>query len=233
VVSLRNVSKSYGEQHAVKDLVLRLHRGEYAFLIGPSGAGKTTVLRLIHHEIFPSEGVVEVGAYRSDTIRKRQIPFLRRQIGFVYQDFRLIEDRTVYENIALVLRVAGMPRRTTQRRVHEVLADVGLLGRIADKASELSGGEMQRVSIARALVNRPFLLLADEPTGNLDPENTAEIYDLIERVNIGGTAVLTATHDQATARASGHRLLRLDRGRLVPEPAPGRAERRIATGRRS
>ena len=225
MVSLTNVTRSFGESLAVQDLTLRIGRGEYVYLIGPSGAGKTTLLRLIHHSLFPTSGVVQVGTWRSDSIRKSEIHRLRRHIGFVYQDFRLIPDRSVRENVALVLRIVGARRRVIHRRVKEVLGEVGLLGRIDDRASELSGGEQQRVSIARALVNQPFLLLADEPTGNLDPENAAGIYELLERVNIGGTAVVVATHDQKAAEASGHRLVRLRRGRLLRDP--------VAAGRRS
>lgn len=220
MVSLTNVSKSYGEHVAVHHVTFRIQRGEYAHLIGPSGAGKTTILKLIHHAILPTQGTVQVGNFRSDKIRRSEIPLLRRHIGFVYQDFRLIHDRTVYENVALVLRITGAARRAMHRRVQEVLAEVGLYGRMQDRASELSGGEMQRISIARALVNQPFLLLADEPTGNLDPENAAEIYRLLARVNLRGTAVLVATHDQAAARKSGHTILHLERGRLLREPVP-------------
>ncbi|MFH1276773.1 MAG: ATP-binding cassette domain-containing protein [Candidatus Eisenbacteria bacterium] len=232
MVSLTNVSKSYGDHTAVHRVTFRVHRGEYAYLIGPSGAGKTTILKMIHHSVFPTSGTVEIGSFRSDRLKKTEIPHLRRHIGFVYQDFRLIDDRSVFENVALVLRLTGTPRRAIQRRVREVLADVGLFGRMKDRASELSGGEMQRVSIARALVNQPFLLLADEPTGNLDPENAAGIYDLLERVNIRGTAVLVATHDQAAARARGHRILRLEKGRLLSEPAPGREHRSAEAAQR-
>jgi cell division transport system ATP-binding protein len=220
VVSLTNVSKSYGDIVAVHGVTFRVQRGEYVFLIGPSGAGKTTVLRLIHHDERPSSGTIEVGTFRSDKVRRRQIPLLRRHIGFVYQDFRLIPDRSVFENVALVLRVVGAPRRTIDRRVKEVIGEVGLLGRLRDRACDLSGGEMQRVAIARALVNQPFLLLADEPTGNLDPETAAGIYELLQRVNVRGMAVLLATHDQTRARSSGHRVLRLEAGRLAPESAP-------------
>ncbi|MBN1825149.1 MAG: ATP-binding cassette domain-containing protein [Candidatus Eisenbacteria bacterium] len=220
MVSLINASKSYAAGAAVRDVTFRIERGEFVFLIGPSGAGKTTLLKLIHHQIFPSAGTVAVGRFRSDAIRRSEIPELRRHIGFVYQDFRLIGDRSVFENVALVLRVTGAPRRAIQRRVQETLGQVGLMGRMGDRADELSGGEMQRVAIARALVNQPFLLLADEPTGNLDPETAAGIYDLLERVNIGGAAVLVATHDQGRARASGHRIIRLEKGRLAPEPSP-------------
>ena len=225
MVSLINASRSYGDIMAVHGVTFRMERGEFVYLIGPSGAGKTTVLRMIHHAVFPSAGTVAVDRFRSDTIRASQIPDLRRHIGFVYQDFRLIGDRSVYENVALVLRVTGAPRRRIHRRVKEVLAEVGLLGRIHDRTDKLSGGEMQRVSIARALVNRPFLLLADEPTGNLDPENAAGITSVLERVNIGGTAVLIATHDQDLARASGHRIIRLEKGCLAPEPSPKETRR--------
>lgn len=227
MVSLTNVSKSYGDIVAVQGVTFRIHRGEYAFLIGPSGAGKTTVLRLIHHDERPTSGTIEVGEFRSDRVRGKQAPRLRRLVGFVYQDFRLIGDRSVHENVALVLRIVGAPRRTIDKRVKEVMAEVGLLGRMRDRASDLSGGEMQRVAIARALVNQPLLLLADEPTGNLDPETAREIYDLLARVNVRGTAVLLATHDQARAHASGHRVLRLERGRLVPESSPAEPPRAV------
>jgi cell division transport system ATP-binding protein len=220
VVSLTSVSKSYGDIVAVQDVTFRILRGEFVWLIGPSGAGKTTLLRLIHADEAPTSGAVEVGSFRSGKGKRAEIPRLRRHVGFVYQDFRLIGDRSVFENVALVLRIAGAPRRVVARRVKEVLAEVGLLGRMRDRASDLSGGEMQRVAIARALVNQPFLLLADEPTGNLDPETAAGIFGLLERVNVGGTAVLVATHDRARALASGHRVLRLEKGRLAPEPAP-------------
>jgi len=223
VVSLTNVSKSYGDLVAVEDVSLKIERGEYAFLIGPSGAGKTTLLGLIHHDELPTSGVVTVGSFRTDRLRRAHIPKLRRHVGFVYQDFRLIADRSVYENVALPLRVAGAPNRSIARRVNEVLLQVGLFGKLRDRASDLSGGEMQRVAIARALVNQPFLLLADEPTGNLDPETAAGIYRVLERVNVGGTAVLVATHDRAAARASGRRVLHLERGRLLPETDDRRA----------
>ncbi|MFH1681840.1 MAG: ATP-binding cassette domain-containing protein [Candidatus Eisenbacteria bacterium] len=221
MVSLTNVSKSYGDLVAVQDVSFEVERGEYAFLIGSSGAGKTTLLRLIHHDEIPSSGVVRVGSFRTDRLRRSEIPHLRRHVGFVYQDFRLIPDRTVYENVALVLRVVGAPRRAVAKRVKDVLLQVGLFGKLRDRASDLSGGEMQRVAIARALVNQPLLLLADEPTGNLDPETAAGIYRVLDRVNVGGTAVLVATHDRATARASGRRVLHLERGR-IPREAGGR-----------
>ncbi|RPJ47073.1 MAG: ATP-binding cassette domain-containing protein [Candidatus Latescibacterota bacterium] len=227
MVSLTNVSKSYGDIVAVQGVTFRILRGEYVFLIGPSGAGKTTVLRLIHHDERPTSGTIEVGEFRSDRVRGKQAPRLRRLVGFVYQDFRLIGDRSVHENVALVLRIVGAPRRTIDKRVKEVMAEVGLLGRMRDRASDLSGGEMQRVAIARALVNQPLLLLADEPTGNLDPETAREIYDLLARVNVRGTAVLLATHDQARAHASGHRVLRLERGRLAPDSAPAEPPRAV------
>ncbi len=225
MISFRNVFKSFGDTVAVSDVSFRIERGEFVYLIGPSGAGKTTILKMIHHEEFPTSGVVEAGDFRSDTVRTSAIPKLRRRLGFVHQDFRLIGDRSVYENVAIALRIVGTARRVVQRRVKEVLAEVGLLGRTRDKVSTLSGGEMQRVAIARALVNRPFLLLADEPTGNLDPGNAAGIYELLDRAHLGGTAVLVATHDQNAARLSGHRVLRLEKGRLLPEALPGSVPR--------
>ncbi len=216
MISFRNVSKSYGQNVAVRDLSFHIERGEFIVLIGASGAGKTTVLQLLHHEIFPTSGVVTVGEYSSDTIRTSAIARLRRKLGFVHQDFRLIRDRSVFENVAIAMRVVGTPRRVIGKRVKEVLAEVGLLRRARDRVAELSGGEQQRVAIARALVNRPYILLADEPTGNLDPDTAAEIYALLDRANLGGTAVLLATHDRELIRRSKHRVLKLAEGMLVP-----------------
>jgi len=220
VISFKNVSKSYGNNHAVRDISLEIKGGEFAILIGASGAGKTTILQLLHHEIFPTTGTVRVGDYTSDTIRTSSIARLRRKLGFVHQDFRLIHDRSVFENVAVAMRVDGAPRSKIRKRVKEVLGQVGLLRRMRDSASDLSGGEKQRVAVARALVNRPFILLADEPTGNLDPETAAGIYDLLDRANLGGTAILLATHDRELIRTTSHRILRLEEGRLLPEDLP-------------
>ncbi len=201
-------------------------------MTGASGAGKSTILKLLHHDIFPTSGVVQVSDHSSDKVKARHIPYIRRKIGFVHQDFRLIEDRTVFENVAIAMRVVGEHRKKIKSRTLEVIADVGLYGRAQDKVANLSGGEMQRVAIARALVNRPFILLADEPTGNLDPETAGETYNLLDRANLGGTAVLVATHDLEMVRLSGHRVLHLDGGTIRPRTIPragARPMRRTAT----
>ena len=222
MISLRNVSKSYGNIFAVRDISFNIDRGEFVFLIGASGAGKTTILQLLHHEIFPTTGIVQIQDYQSDSIRTSAIARLRRKLGFVHQDFRLLHDRTVFENVAIAMRVDGVSRPNINRRVKEVLTEVGLHRRLRDRVTELSGGEKQRVAVARALVNRPLILLADEPTGNLDSETAAGIYDLLDRANLGGTAILLATHDQEMIRTTRHRILKLDEGRLVPETESSR-----------
>ncbi|NNE09244.1 MAG: ATP-binding cassette domain-containing protein [Gemmatimonadetes bacterium] len=226
MISFKQVSKSYGKTPAVRDLTFEIRRGEFLFLMGASGAGKSTILRLLHHSIRPTSGVVTVGEFSSDTIKERQIPHLRRKLGFVLQDFRLIADRSVSENVAIAMRITGESRRKIEARVNEVLGQVGLIGRAREKAGNLSGGEMQRVAIARALVNRPLALIADEPTGNLDPETAQGIYSILDRAHIGGTAVFVATHDRDFVDRAGHKVLHLEHGRIViPRIAPGTAPR--------
>ncbi len=235
MISFKQVSKSYGKTPAVRDLTFEIRRGEFMFLMGASGAGKSTILRLLHHSIRPTSGVVTVGEFSSDTIKERQIPYLRRKLGFVLQDFRLIGDRSVSENVAIAMRITGESRRKIDTRVKEVLGQVGLIGRAREKAGNLSGGEMQRVAIARALVNRPLALIADEPTGNLDPETAQGIYSILDRAHIGGTAVFVATHDRTFVDRTGHKVIHLENGRIVtpriemdPAPRPSAPPRSVS-----
>jgi cell division transport system ATP-binding protein len=218
VISFRGVTRLYNEKHhALEGISFSVRRGEFLFITGASGAGKTTLLRHVYMADLPDEGEVEVANYSSRTIRRRDIPRLRRKLGVVFQDFRLLTDRSIFDNIAIVLRISGVPRRDIGRRVLKALASVGLTHRVEDPPGVLSGGEKQRLAIARAIVNDPYVLLADEPTGNLDPATSADIFAIFDRVNSAGTAVLVATHDVARATAGSRRRLHLERGKLVTD----------------
>jgi cell division transport system ATP-binding protein len=207
---------------ALSDVSFQLQKGDFCFLTGHSGAGKSTVLRLIHMAERPTAGQVRVSGYDAARIRQRDIPMLRRKIGYVFQDFRLLQDRTAAENVGFALEVTGARRPVIRSRVSKLLALVGLAAKAEKLPSELSGGEQQRVAIARALANDPLLLLADEPTGNLDERATRGIFDLFRSINASGTAVLFATHDLELVRdATNCRLLELDQGALVYDSAAG------------
>ncbi|MCK4828267.1 ATP-binding cassette domain-containing protein, partial [bacterium] len=174
----------------LSEINLSVDAGEFVCIVGPSGAGKSTMLRIIHFEIFPDKGKVTVLDYNAQSIPLREIPFLRRRVGMIFQDFKLLEDRDVFENVAFAMWATGMQRRKIKRRTFQVLAEVGLSHKRYSLISELSGGEQQRVAVARALANEPFVLLADEPTGNLDPETAGEILHLLKRINGKGTAIV-------------------------------------------
>ena len=221
MISLRDVSKVYGPTGAALEGVsFRLRKGEFAFLTGPSGAGKSTVLELIHFQTLPTEGEVQVSRYNSRRVRRRDIPELRRRVGFVFQDFKLLERLTAAENVAFALEVVGTPRREIGGRVQRLLSQVGLAARARSRPSELSGGERQRVAVARALATEPRILLADEPTGNLDPDAAAGVFELFRTLNRLGTAVLMATHDAEFVRRQPEiRRLELENGRLVRDSA--------------
>ncbi|MCG3120135.1 MAG: Cell division ATP-binding protein FtsE [bacterium] len=195
VVRLSNVKVRYRGGEGLKNVNLLVRNGEFVFLVGPSGAGKSTVLRLIYMAERPADGQVVVGQFNSNAITPKEVPFLRRQLGIIFQDFKLLEDRSVYENVAFTLQVTGAKRKDVKRKVLRALTNVGLSHKRYKMPHELSGGEQQRVAIARALVNDPFILLADEPTGNLDPVTTQGIMALLEKINARGTAVLMATHN--------------------------------------
>ncbi len=218
-----HVSKSYiAGQFALHDVSLEVRRGEFVFLTGPSGAGKTTLLELIFAAEQPSEGQILVLGRNAARLGASAVPALRRRVGVVFQDFKLLEDRTVEENVRLTLDVVGAPRREARARVFQMLKSVGLQHRRFHHPLSLSGGEQQRVALARALVGEPEILLADEPTGNLDPELTVEIMDLIMAAATRGTTVMVATHDHSLIDRYGKRVLRLEGGRIAEDvPAAG------------
>ncbi len=223
------VTKAYGrEEFALHDLTLKVEKGEFVFLTGPSGAGKSTLLRLLLLQERPTSGQVIVGERDLSTLSPAEIQAYRRTVGFVFQDFKLIASKTVFENVAFVLRVLGQPVEQQRRRTYQVLKWVGLQHRHNAYPLELSGGEQQRVAIARALVNEPHIMLADEPTGNLDPDLSIEIMNLFREINAGGTTVLVATHDRELIKWVGRRVIPLDQGRIpgsaAPVPVPERPE---------
>jgi cell division transport system ATP-binding protein len=211
-----HVYKQYDrDSSALSDVTLHIEKGEFCFLTGPSGAGKTTFLKLVFREELPSQGQILVGGRNVTAIPDGQIPELRRSIGVVFQDFKLLKRKTVLENVSFVLRILAVPSREQKRRAFTALKAVGLHHKIHAYPLQLSGGEQQRVAIARALINEPILLLADEPTGNLDPDMAQEIMALFREVNARGTTVLVATHDREMIQRMGKRVIALDRGRLV------------------
>jgi len=223
LIRLFHVSKSYpGGSYALRDVSLEVRKGEMVFLTGPSGAGKTTLMKLLFAAEKPSEGQILVLGRNVGRLSDRRVPALRRRVGVVFQDFKLIPTRTVEQNVALVLEVLGWSPRDVRSRVFAMLRRVGLQHRRHDLPPALSGGEQQRVALARALVNEPSILVADEPTGNLDPELTIEIMDLVAAAAARGTTVMVATHDQALVRRYARRTLRLEAGQLVEDrPAGG------------
>ena len=216
MIETYHLSKLYNRGvYALRDLSLTIDKGEFMFLTGPSGAGKSTFLRLRLREDVPSEGELKVLGRELKTLRPAQVQTYRRSVGFVFQDFRLIPRFTVFQNVAFVMRVLGMPLATQQRKTFQVLKWVGLQHRMNAYPEELSGGEQQRIAIARALVNDPQLVLADEPTGNLDPVLSLEIMNLFREINARGATVVVATHDRELIRRVGRRAVTLDHGRIV------------------
>jgi cell division transport system ATP-binding protein len=216
VIEAHRVSKMYSRGvYALRELSLRIDKGEFVFLTGPSGAGKSTLLRLLLRQEIPTQGRLIVGGRDLTKLSLRQVQAYRRSLGFVFQDFKLLQNKTVLENISFVPRVLGMPAAQQQRRTFQVLKWVGLQHRMSAFPLELSGGEQQRIAIARALVNDPVIILADEPTGNLDPDLSLEIMNLFREINAKGTTVVVATHDRELIRRVGRRALTLDHGRIV------------------
>ena len=216
MIETHQLSKFYSRGlYALRDLSLTVGKGEFVFLTGPSGAGKSTLMRLLLAQEKPSEGDIVVNGHDLSKLSRGEIQEYRRGIGFIFQDFKLIPMRTVFENVAFVLEVLGVPAAQQRRRAFQVLKWVGLQHRINAYPRDLSGGEQQRIAIARALVNDPALVLADEPTGNLDPDLSLEIMNLLREINAGGTTVLVATHDRELIRLVGRRTVTLDSGRVV------------------
>ena len=216
MIEAQNVSKTYARGvYALRELSLRVDKGEFVFLTGPSGAGKSTLLRLLLRQDVPSQGQLIVGGRNLASLTRRQVQTYRRSLGFVFQDFKLLPAKTVLENVSFVPRVLGMASAQQQRRTFQVLKWVGLQHRMTAYPLELSGGEQQRIAIARALVNDPAIILADEPTGNLDPDLSLEIMNLFREINARGTTVVVATHDRELIRRVGRRTLTLDHGQIV------------------
>ena len=223
MIRFESVTKQYGGQNrpALDDVNVEVEKGEFVFLVGASGSGKSTFLRLVLREARPSTGKVYVAGKEINRLAGWKVPTLRRQIGTVFQDFRLLPNKTVAENVAFALQVIGKPRSHINKVVPETLELVGLEGKGGRMPDELSGGEQQRVAIARAFVNRPMILIADEPTGNLDPATTVGIMRILDRINRTGTTIVMATHDQRIVDAMRRRVIELDRGTLVRDQARG------------
>src|SRR6187551_1010952 len=222
IIELRDVTKVYSGGHMALDRVsLAIDRGEFVFLVGPTGCGKSTLIKMLIRELEATEGSVRITGRDIGAMAEKKVPYLRRNIGTVFQDFKLLPDRTVYDNVAFALEVIGKPRHVSQSRVPQILQLVGLGDKLQNYPDELSGGEQQRVSIARAFVNRPLILLADEPTGNLDPATSVDIMKLLDRINRTGTTVVMATHDNAIVDAMRRRVIELEKGHVVRDQARG------------
>ncbi|NUS44079.1 MAG: cell division ATP-binding protein FtsE [Mycobacteriaceae bacterium] len=223
MISMRNVTKVYktSNRPALDRVNMEVHKGEFVFVIGASGSGKSTFMRLLLKAETATSGDIRVADFHVSRLAARNVPKLRQRVGVVFQDFRLLQQKTVEQNVAFALEVIGKPRRTIDRTVPEVLDLVGLAGKADRLPGELSGGEQQRVAIARAFVNRPLVLLADEPTGNLDPEMSTEIMVLLERINRTGTTVVMATHDPHIVDTMRRRVIELEHGRVVRDEAYG------------
>jgi cell division transport system ATP-binding protein len=221
MIRLSHVYKEYPRGGtAINDVSFELRKGEFCFLTGHSGAGKSTLLRMMHMAEKPTRGEVRVSGYSSTRIKSREIAMLRRKIGYVFQDFRLLGNRTAADNVAFALEVTGARPAVIRSKVNKLLAMVGLAAKAEAFPHELSGGEQQRVAVARALVHDPLVLLADEPTGNLDERSTRGIFDLFKSINTSGTAVLLATHNLDLVRGSNYRMIELDHGTIVYDSAP-------------
>ena len=215
MIQLSNVVAKYPGGDGLDLANLAVDPGEFVYLVGPSGAGKSTVLKVIYLDIFPQSGHVIINGFSSLTIKKKRIPYLRRKLGIIFQDFKLLPDRNVFDNVAFALQVTGIGRHEIKRKIFRVLAEVALSHKRHKMPHQLSGGEQQRVAIARALVNEPIVLLADEPTGNLDPASAEDIMQLIERINSKGTAILMATHDYRLVRHHRRKVVKIEKGRTL------------------
>ena len=223
MIEMKNVSMVYnnGQTRAVDDISLTIGDGEFAFLVGPSGSGKTTIIKMLTGEIVPVEGSINVNGFELTKMKRRQLPKLRRTLGIIFQDFRLIEDKNVYENVAFAMHVVGAGKKEIEKRVPYVLELVGLEGREKRLPRELSGGEQQRVAIARALVNNPLTIIADEPTGNLDPAKSLELMLLLERINELGTTVLIVTHEKELVNSFSKRVIAINSGHIISDGMDG------------
>lgn len=222
MIKLDNVSKVFkGDVVALREASCDIAKGEFVFLVGPSGSGKSTMIRLLNKQEVPTSGTIHVAGKDLGTLNSWKVPYLRRNIGYIFQDYKLLSNKTVYENVAFALEVIGRPRHVVKTQVPAILELVGLSKKHKNYPDELSGGEQQRVSIARAFVNRPLILLADEPTGNLDPATSVGIMRLLDRINRTGTTVVMATHDRTIVDSMRRRVIELDRGSIVRDQARG------------
>lgn len=221
MIQFFNVAKKYDDRFVLQDINLEIEKGEFVFLVGPTGSGKTTLLKLITRQELPTKGQIMVGGRSVCRLKPKEVCFLRRKIGFIFQDFKLLEDRTVYENIAFALQVQGFNPKETKKRVEEALDLVGLRGRENAFPRELSGGEQQRIALARATAGSPLIILADEPTGNLDPVTSLEIVRFLEEINLRGVTLVMATHAWEIVNRMQKRVIRLDRGNVVADVRVG------------
>lgn len=222
IITLDNVSKAYATgAPALNGVSLHINRGEFVFIVGDSGSGKSTMIKLLLRELTPTSGNINVMGYDLVKIKHRKIPKFRRNLGIVFQDFRLLKDRNVYENVAFAQRIIQVSNKEIKRNVPSILATVGLAGKYKAKPKQLSGGEQQRVALARALVNKPTILLADEPTGNLDPKNSWEIMKLLEQINENGTTVLVVTHNREIVNSMQKRVVMMKKGVIVSDEEKG------------
>lgn len=222
LIGMKGVAKKYHRSTtALRDINVSINPGEFVYIVGPSGAGKSSFIKLLYREEKVSAGTLKVGEFNLTKMKKRQIPILRRSIGVVFQDYKLLPKKTVFENVAYAMQVIGEKPREIKKRVPEVLELVGLKHKMRSFPDQLSGGEQQRVAIARAIVNNPKVLIADEPTGNLDPEISWEIMQLLERINLQGTTVLMATHNKQIVDNLRHRVIAIEEGRIVRDEEEG------------
>ena len=222
MIRLNDVTKVYPNgSKGVEGLNLHIKKGDFVFIVGSSGSGKSTLIKLLLKELDPTSGEIIINRVKTNELSRRQIPYLRRNLGVVFQDFRLLKDRNVYENVAFAQRVVNRPTRVIRKRVPEVLQEVGLAVKYKSFPDELSGGEQQRVALARALVNRPDILLADEPTGNLDPKTSEEIMKLLEQINDRGTTVLVVTHNKEIVNAMKKRVVTMHEGSIISDEKEG------------
>ncbi len=222
MIEMQDVMKKYSNgTTAIRNLSVSINQGEFVYVVGPSGAGKSTFIKLMYREEKPTKGMLSVAGYELTKIKRSDVPLLRREIGVVFQDYKLLPKKTVYENVAYAMQVIDRKPREIKKRVMEVLDLVGLKHKVRVFPSELSGGEQQRVSIARAIVNTPKVLIADEPTGNLDPENSWEIMKLLERINGQGTTIVMATHNSTIVNTIRHRVIAIENGRIIRDQVEG------------
>lgn len=222
MITMEHVSKKYeNDVLALNDINITIYKGEFVFVVGPSGAGKSTFMRMLLRETLPSSGTVKVNGYNISAMRNKDVPYLRRSLGIVFQDYRLLPNKTVYENVAFAMRVIEAPRRLIQRSVISVLGVVGLKDKYRCFPHQLSGGEQQRVAIARAIVNQPSIVIADEPTGNLDPETTWGIMEIFDRINRAGTTIVMATHNKDIVDTMQRRVITISQGAITRDVAQG------------